>query len=53
MAMHRMTRRNFIRNGALGAGAALALSPHARVQGANGDVRVGVVGFRGQGRSHI
>jgi len=48
-----MTRRGFMKKGALGAGAALALSPHARVLGANDDLRVAVVGFRSQGRNHI
>ena len=33
-------------------GAALAI-PHSRVLGANDDIRVGVVGFRGQGGGHI
>jgi len=51
--MQRMTRRGFVKTGSLAAGAALALSPHARVLGANDDVRVAVVGFRSQGRNHI
>jgi predicted dehydrogenase len=38
--------------GSLAAGAALAV-PFSRVQGANNDIRVGVVGFRGQGGGHI
>jgi predicted dehydrogenase len=49
----RLTRREVI---AAGAGAGLAsLTPAswARVQGANGDIRVAVVGFRGRGGSHI
>ncbi len=45
-------RRAFLR-GALAGGAGLALSPHARVLGANDEVRVAVVGFRSQGRNHI
>ncbi len=51
--MNRMTRRGFIRKASLGAGAAMALSPHARVLGANDDIRVATVGFRSQGRNHI
>ena len=51
--MSRMSRRAFIRRGSLAASTALALSPHARVLGANDDVRVAVVGFRSQGRNHI
>lgn len=35
------------------AGTALAFAPHARVMGANGDIRVAVAGFRSMGRSHI
>ena len=52
-AMQRVTRRSFIKKGSLAAGAVLALAPHARVLGANDDVRVAVVGFRSQGRNHI
>ncbi|HUS93302.1 MAG TPA: Gfo/Idh/MocA family oxidoreductase [Phycisphaerae bacterium] len=51
--MKRITRRSFVKKGSLAAGAAVALSPWARVLGANGDVRVGVVGFRSQGGYHI
>ncbi len=51
--MKRTTRRTFIRNASLAAGAAAALRPHSRVLGANDDIRVAVVGFRSQGRSHI
>ncbi len=50
--MKRITRRTFVR-GSLAAGAGLALAPHARALGANDDIRVAVVGFRGQGRLHI
>ncbi len=49
----RMTRRDLI---GLGAGAGLAtLAPAswAKVLGANDDIRVAVVGFRGRGGSHI
>jgi predicted dehydrogenase len=38
--------------GSLAAGAALAV-PFSRALGANDDIRVGVVGFRGQGGGHI
>ena len=48
-----MTRRTFIKTGPVAAGAALGLSPHARVLGANDDIRMAAVGFRSQGRSHI
>lgn len=49
-----MDRRHFIKTTAASA-AALSVSARswAQVAGANGDIRVGVVGFRGRGRSHI
>ena len=50
--MRKMGRRGFLKK-ALAGGATLALAPHARVLGANDDVRVGVVGFRSQGGNHI
>src|SRR5687768_2147777 len=50
--MNRTTRRDFLKT-ATAAGASLALAPHARILGANDDLRVGVVGFRGQGGVHI
>jgi predicted dehydrogenase len=50
--MNRTTRRGFLHASAA-AGATLALAPYARPQGANSDLRVGVVGFRGQGNLHI
>lgn len=50
--MKGITRRTFVK-GSLGAGVALGLAPHSRVLGANDDIRVAVVGFRSQGRSHI
>ena len=49
--MRRITRRKFMMS-SLAAGAALAL-PFSRVRGANNDIRVAVVGFRGHGRTHI
>ena len=50
--MGRIRRRAFVK-GALAGGVTLALSPFSRVLGANDDLRVGVVGFRSQGRNHI
>lgn len=35
------------------AAAGMALMPHARVRGANDDIRVAVIGFRGKGADHI
>jgi len=46
-----ITRRKFL-GGSLAAGASLAL-PASRVLGANGDIRVAVIGFNGRGQSHI
>jgi predicted dehydrogenase len=51
--MKKMTRRTFMKRSSLATGAALALAPHSRALGANEDIRVGVVGFRSQGRNHI
>ncbi len=50
--MSKTTRRSFIKK-SLWMGAALGLAPHARVLGANDDIRVAVVGFRSQGSNHI
>lgn len=50
--MSRITRRSFTKC-ALAAGGSLTVAPHARALGANDDVRVGVVGFRGQGSLHL
>jgi predicted dehydrogenase len=52
--MTNFSRRSFLKTTALGA-AALGLDPFflGRAQGANGDIRVGQIGFRGQGGSHI
>jgi predicted dehydrogenase len=49
--MRSITRRDFAK-GTMAAGAAMAL-PFSRARGANGVIRVGVAGLRGQGRSHI
>ncbi len=48
-------RRQFLRTLALATGSAAALPVRswAQVPGANGDIRVAVVGFNGQGRVHI
>lgn len=51
--MQRLTRRSFLKKSTLAAGAAAALAPHARVLGANDDLRLAVVGFRGQGGLHL
>jgi predicted dehydrogenase len=45
------TRRTFLK-ASLGAGLA-TVAPFSKVRGANGDIRVGVVGIRGQGSNHI
>ncbi len=52
--MKAIHRREFVRTAALGS-AALSLPARswARILGANGDIRVGVIGFRGRGRDHI
>ncbi len=47
-----VNRRTFLSSG-LAIGGGLALAPHARVLGANDDIRVAVVGFRGQGGLHL
>ena len=49
--MKRITRREFVKGSAV-AGLTLSL-PFSRVRGANNDVRVAVVGIRGQGSNHI
>lgn len=57
--MRGITRRDFMKS-SMAAGAALALQgcatslpPFSRVRGANDDIRVAVVGFRGKGAQHI
>jgi len=49
--MKTINRRTFMQ-GSLAAGVSMSL-PHARVRGANDDIRVGVVGIRSQGGNHI
>lgn len=51
--MKPVTRRSFLKRTTLALGAATALAPHARVLGANDDLRLATVGFRGQGGLHI
>jgi predicted dehydrogenase len=48
------TRRSFLR-GTVAAGAALSLPAriYAGVEGANSDIRIGIVGFKGRGQDHI
>ena len=50
--MKTLTRRRFLK-GTLAGGALASLAPYSRVLGANNDLRVGIVGFRGQGSNHI
>ncbi|MCP4782898.1 MAG: Gfo/Idh/MocA family oxidoreductase [Fuerstiella sp.] len=47
-----VNRRSFL-SSTVAAGGGLALAPHARALGANDDIRVAVVGFRGQGGLHL
>jgi predicted dehydrogenase len=57
--MNKISRRRFLRNSLLTAAALKAwplvaqTSVQSRVIGANGDVRVAVVGFNGRGKNHI
>jgi predicted dehydrogenase len=52
--MNTITRRNFLKSTALGAaGFSLPACAWAQVPDANSDIRVAVIGFRGQGDSHI
>jgi len=50
--MGRISRRRFLA-GTLATGAGIALAPYSRVLGANDDIRVAIVGFRGQGGGHL
>ena len=47
------SRRKFLKNTALVAGAMLTARSWAQVAGANGDVRVAVVGLNGRGKNHL
>lgn len=51
--MKRITRRAFLQQTSLAAGAIVTLAPHSRVLGANDDLRVAVVGFNSQGKTHL
>lgn len=52
--MTRFNRRTFLaQSAALGASAALSARSYANVAGANGDVRLAVVGLNGKGRDHV
>jgi len=52
--MNPITRRNFLKS-SFAAGAAFSWPVHswAQIQGANNDIRVAVIGFNGQGKTHI
>jgi predicted dehydrogenase len=52
--MPTLTRRSFLKTSALAAaGAALSARSWARIAGANGDVRVAVIGLNGRGKNHL
>jgi predicted dehydrogenase len=52
--MKQISRRSFIKSSIFTAGAlSLPARSWAQVNGANGDIRMAVVGFNGQGKSHI
>jgi predicted dehydrogenase len=52
--MSKQSRREFVQTSALlAAGAALPLRSWQRVLGANGDIRVAVIGLNGRGRNHL
>ncbi len=52
--MNPVNRRSFLRTSALAAaGAALSARTWAQSPGANGDIRVAVVGLNGRGRNHL
>jgi len=51
--MPKVSRRSFLKGTAVGAGWVVAGRPFAKVLGANDDVRAAVIGFHGQGGSHI
>jgi predicted dehydrogenase len=51
--MSKITRRDFIKS-SLAAGVTMTLlSPYSRVRGANGDIRLAIVGVGGQGSGHV
>jgi predicted dehydrogenase len=52
--VNHLTRRAFLRNTALvGTATALSARSWAQVAGANGDLRVAVIGLNGRGKSHL
>ena len=51
--MNRMNRRTFLRHTSLATGAVAMLPPQAHVLGANDDLRLAVVGFNSQGKTHL
>ena len=52
--MKNMNRRSFIKSSALGAAAmSMPARSWAQVAGANDDIRLAVVGFKGRGGDHI
>ena len=51
--MKEMNLRTFVQRCSLLAGAAIAVALHARVLGANEDLRLATIGFHGQGGLHI
>ncbi len=52
--MHTLSRRSFLKTSALvTVGTALSARSWGQVAGANGDIRVAVVGLNGRGRSHL
>jgi len=52
--MNQLNRRTFLKNSTLAAaGVALSARSWGQVAGANGDIRVAVVGLNGRGRSHL
>jgi predicted dehydrogenase len=52
--MNELTRRTFLKNSAVAAGAAaLSARSWGQVTGANGDIRVAVIGLNGRGRNHL
>jgi predicted dehydrogenase len=49
-----LNRRTFLKSSAIAAaGAVLPVRSWAQVMGANGDIRVGVIGLNGRGRNHL
>jgi hypothetical protein len=55
--MNMITRRRFPKNSMLAAtvatGTTASVAPYSRVLGANDDIRVAVVGFRGEGQASL